>query len=1273
VSTAVLPLSLSQQEVWMDQRAWPGSTHLNIGGAGFIDGPFDLERFRQALALLVAESQALRLVPLAEGGQRLLADWQPELEMVDVSAADDPRAAMQAWWQSRIAEPFPFDGRPPWRFALLRHSDTLHGLSIQFHHLVMDGWGTSRVMQRWAELYNALAEGCPVVATNGPDYLAFIAESLEYRNSAAFARDAAFWTEQLPQLPPPLFERRHGVAAGGILPPAHLHSTLWPRADYGRLQQAAARSGTNVFALLIAVFAAYLAHACGRHQVVIGLPSLNRGGKRYRDTLGMFVGVFPLVVTVEPGQSFAQLLTAVTADLKQAVRHQRYPLSDLARRLELIRHRRDSLFDVLFSFERQDYDLHFGAGRSFGALQTFSGRARYPLGITLCEFQAGQDVELNLEASPAFFSAPELAWLGRRLISLAVAMAEAPAQAIEEFPLCSPDELAALERLAGTALPAAAVSATYVGQFRRQAAATPAATALVWDGGALDYAGLDAWSNRLAGQLRQLGAARDTVVAIAIERSPAMIAALLAIGKAGAAFLPLDPDAPLARLESILADAAAIALLIQPASAGRYTSLPIRCFAVSPADDISGESGHLPLPAGDDLAYVLYTSGSTGRPKGVMVGHRALAARLAAIAALFEVQPTDRSGQATQLAFDPALIELLVPLTHGASVALAPPGRLAPGALGPFALRHQVTMMALVPSTLLGLLDSLPRQQKPALRIACCGGEVLAPELVRRFHEQTAARLLNVYGPTEAIIFATAWVCPPRLSDSALPIGYAVAGTRIRILDERGQPLPFGVAGEICIGGAALAQGYLNRSAATQQAFIADPLFAGERLYRSGDIGWLATDGLLHFVGRRDRQVKLRGYRVELGEIETLLLAGEGVRQAAVKLVNGSGRPALHAWVAGPVPLAVDRLRRHLAVRLPDYMLPAGFSCLPELPLGATGKIAYDLLPEPAPAAADIASRPPSGHLERSLLALWRLALKNEKLGVTDNFFAAGGDSLAAVDILAGIETLLGRAVPLFQLTEHPTVEQLAAMLAGGERAGGNEVVLPLSRQQGRLPLYLAASGHGDLIRFRQLADALGDSCEVFMLQPPTGSAVTRIDELAAEYARHIVDIGRPGLLAGFSVGGITALETVRQLRAAGFPVPQLCLIDAVYPGSILRSAVFWRVLGWAARHLHAQELSLNGRHLGALFSDQGLLAQIRAIASYQPEPWVGDVSLIKSSGLLRCDRWAFKPWRKLMGPALQEYAVPGLHGSVFEAANIGELAQALRSCLGACSPEGAS
>lgn len=1254
-----LPLSLSQQEVWLDQRAWPDSTHLNIGGAGFIDGPFDLSLFRQALQQLVAENEALRLVPLVEGGQLLLPEWPAELEMVNVSAAGEPLLAMRDWWTLRIAEPFAFDGRPPWRFALLRHSDQLHGLSIQFHHLVMDGWGTSRVMQRWAELYNALAEGLPAPVTNDPGYRSFIAESIDYRASPAFIKDGEFWAEQLRQLPPPLFIRRFPASTGGQLPPAHLHCQPLPRSVFAGLAGFAAEQGTTVFALLIAVFAAYLARAGeARDEVIIGLPSLNRGGKRYRDTLGMFVGVFPLVVKLAPQMNFGQLLQGVSLALKTAVRHQRYPLSELARRLELIRHRRDSLFDVLFSFERQDYDLHFGAGKSFGACQTFSGLARYPLGITLCEFQAGQDVELHLEASPEFFSAAELGWLGQRLAHLAGALVSNTERLLDDFPLTAPEELVALQRLAGSPLPTGQGEASYVEQFRRQAALHPQACALLSEGCHLDYATLDGWSTALAERLRELGAGPNKIVALAIERSPAMVAALLAIGKAGAAFLPLDPDAPLARLESILADAGAIALLLQPELAGRFAALPVRQMIIDEPEVADAQSA-LPPPAPDSLAYVLYTSGSTGRPKGVMVSHRALAVRLAGISRLFAVTPADCSGQVTQLPFDPSLIELLVPLINGARIALPPPGRLAPLTIGPFAAAYGVTMMALVPSTLRGLLDSLPEGQPCPLRVACCGGEVLPPELVGRLQQRTGAQLFNVYGPTEALIFASAWDCRQPLPPGALPIGRVIEGARILLLDEKGHPQPFGVIGEICIGGAGLADAYLNQPAATRAAFIEDPFSAGARLYRSGDRGWMADDGLLHFVGRRDRQVKLRGYRVELGEIESTLLAIDGVWQAAVKLVEAPAGRRLQAWVAST--LSADRLRSQLASRLPDYMLPGAIACLPELPLGTTGKIAYDLLPELAEEVVEKGGRPPSCDLERTLLAIWRVALKNDKLGVSDNFFAAGGDSLAAIDILTGMETLLERPVPLFMLTEHPSVELLAAALAPERCEASQDILLPLNPPSGRPAIYLAASGHGDLMRFRRLAGLLGEAADVFMLQPPFDGPISSMDELAEAYAGHIVEMGRPALLAGFSVGGIAALETARQLQDRGFPVSHLCLIDTVFPGAILRSAVFWRFLGWSARHLHVQQLSLNGRHLGALLSDRGLLAQIDAIATYRPAPCAVATSLIKSTGMLRWERWVFRPWRKLFVVGLREREVPGLHGSLFEAGNIGELARMLR------------
>ncbi|UCV09877.1 non-ribosomal peptide synthetase [Dechloromonas denitrificans] len=1254
----LLPLSLSQQEVWLDQRAWPGSTHLNIGGAGYIDGPFDLALFHQALTQLVAENEALRLVPLLEGGQRLLPAYDAPLLLVDVSTAENPLAAMRVWWQDWMAEPFVFDGNPPWRFALLRHSDTLHGLTIQFHHLIMDGWGTSQVMQRWATLYNVLAGSEARRPTSDPGYRQFVADSLEYRHSPSFAKDAEFWQQQLPVLPPPLFERRYAIESSESLPTAHLITQNLPRADYDHLASFAAGLGVTLFGYLVGVLAAYFARAYGRDEVVIGLPSLNRSGKRYRETFGMFVGVFPLVVKVSPGITVRELLGSVNLALKAAVRRQRYPVSELARHLAAIRHRRDSVFDVLFSYERQDYDLNFGAGRSFGSRQIFSGLARYPLGITLCEFQSVQDAELTLEASPACFSATEVGYLGQRIAHLMQGMAAHPDQCVEDFDLLPPAEFAALTQ---TPCAAEASPEPYICQFQRQAEITPNASAVVWDGGSLDYATLDAWSGYLAVQLVSLGAGRGGIVALVMERSPEMLAATLAINKVGAAFLPLDPDAPLARLQGIVDESGALAVLVQPAQRERFSALQTKLLTVFPEPASRASLNGLPQPTPGDLAYVLFTSGSTGQPKGVMVEHAALSSRLAWISRAYGVVPSDRTGQCTQATFDPSLIELFLPLINGASVALPPAGRLVPRSLGPFAVRHAVTIMALVPSTLRGLLDSVPDFSALKLRVACCGGEVLPVDLANRFIDQTGARLFNVYGPTEATIFASAWECQKQSADASLPIGRAIDDSRIYILDSRGALLPFGIPGEVYLAGAAIARGYINRPELDREAFFADPFVPGQRMYRTGDRGWLATDGNLHFLGRLDRQIKLRGYRIEQGEIEAALLAVDGVQQAAVKLLERHGKQAIYAWVAGSPQLSASRIRQYLACRLPDYMLPAGISRLPELPVNGTGKIAYDRLPEPEAEVPVASSRLPANDMERALLALWQVVLKRDGFGVTDNFFDVGGDSLAAVDILVGVETLVGRSVPLFILTENPSVEQLALALGQGKgQRLASDVMLHLGRSQGKTPLYFAASGHGDLIRFRNLADVLGEHCDLYMLQPPTGRPVLSISGLARDYAERILAHGRPGVLAGFSVGGIAALETARHLQALGFPVPRLCLVDTVYPGRLLRSAIFWKSLGWLARHMNAHELSMNGRHLGALFSDPGLIAQINAMADYRLDSYSGAVSLIKSSGLVRWERWVFQPWRKQMEQPLDEILIEGLHGSIFERDNIQSLARAL-------------
>jgi amino acid adenylation domain-containing protein len=872
--------------------------------------------------------------------------------------------------------------------------------------------------------------------------------------------------------------------------------------------------------------------------------------------------------------------------------------------------------------------------------------------------------ELVLEASEACFAEGEAELLGRRLWHIVEALRAMPEALVDDVPILPPEEQWALLEGLHKDIPCHDTPPSYIALFEHQVALRPEATALVWNEGSIDYATLDKRATLLALRLKALGAGCDKVVALAMERSPAMVVVILAISKTGAAFLPLDPDAPLDRLDDIVQQSQACALLIDPASAARLGIVHPNTVEVAWYDTLDEAPVPFLAPARPEpgaLAYVLFTSGSTGRPKGVMVEHGTLARRLAWLTRAYAVDWRDCSGQATQVTFDPSLIELLLPLIHGGRVALPPPGRLLPESLAQFAVRHGVTFIAFVPSTLSRFLEAAAGLPGLKLRVACCGGEVLAPALAKNFIVQTGAQLFNVYGPTEASIFATAWKCGALYRDTPLPIGRAIDDTRIYVLDAKLRPMPMGIPGEIYIGGDTLARGYLNRPELDAEFFLPDPFRPHARMYRTGDRGWLGVEGNLHFIGRSDRQVKLRGYRIELGEIEATCLRVPGVRQAAAKLVDPQGKPQIHAWIGADPGVTAESLQQALRLRLPDYMIPASIRVFPALAEGAVGKIDYEALLPHAGGPRTALVRAPATAMEKALLPIWEGVLEARPIGIADNFFDIGGDSLAAVTILASIEKLVGRRIPMYTMTEHPTIEQLAVAL--GKKITPPGMLVGLAPAGGRMPLYLCASGHGDLMRFQDLARVLGRTYDVFMLQPPSDAPAKTVADLAELYAGCIVAQDRePGLVAGFSVGGVAALETARLLRQSGGPVRALVLIDTIFPKAALGGTASWRMLGWLVRNLHVQELSMNGRRLGALFNDPGLVGQVMALRGYRPTGFDGPAVLIRSSGLANWDRLFFGAWRRLMPGIMAEPRVAGMHGSIFEAANVGELAAALAS-----------
>ncbi|MFN5049798.1 non-ribosomal peptide synthetase [Roseateles sp.] len=938
-----LPLSLSQHEVWLDQRLWPDSGHLHIGGCCHPEGPLDLDCLQRALELMVAESEALRLLPERGGRQRLLPRVRPPLQHIALPAQGDAEAFIERWWLEERQQRFELGRELPWRLSLLSDGRQRHALYLRFHHLVMDGWGTQRFLQRWTEIYSALLVGRPVPAYEGGAYSEHVRESLAYRDSPAFARDADYWARQWPALlPAAQAPRQRGTAAAGRLPALHLARLRISRLELDPVLQGLQARGHSLFDAAVAALCLYLHRGQGADAVAVGMPSLGRSGARWRATLGMFATVQPLLIRPRPGLSVGQLLGQVHQQVAGGLRHARYPLSETAHRLQLLRSGRDSLLDAMVSLERQSYALSFGDSPLTRASQSFGTEARYPLALTLCEFGDSEAVELVLEAADKHCGAAETALLLRRLWHLMAQLPqnlEAPLERLELLPAAEREalilglhqDLARLER-----------PQTFVQQFLRQARLAPQATALVWEdetttpsSHSLSYAQLDAASLHLARQLRGRGLRSCDWVALLLPRSPALLLALLATARAGGAFLILDADSPPERLAELLAlSGARLLLCAEPGPLHQgLDRLGLPLWGPWPAE-------RAPAQAEDDLsapegpAYMLFTSGSTGRPKGVLMGHDALQRRLAWMARRWSLSPQDRAVQQVQPAFDPALIELLLPLTQGASLALMPPGRHSPQRLTAFMARHQASFCALVPATLQALLEGLREHPVPSLRLACCGGETLPPALSNRFLAQTGARLFNVYGPTEACIFASAWACEPWPEDQALPVGRALDDTRIYVLDSERQVLPFGVCGDIWLAGPTLAQGYLEAED-TARAFRPDPFHPGQRMYLSGDRGWLDTDGQLHFAGRQDRQIKLRGHRIELGEVEAACLTLPGVRQAAVQcLQEGQGPARLHAWLAG----SAMRPAAELLAALRSGAGGAGLACRSIVPGALRGR-----------------------------------------------------------------------------------------------------------------------------------------------------------------------------------------------------------------------------------------------------------------------------------------------------------------------------------------------
>ncbi|HST64696.1 MAG TPA: amino acid adenylation domain-containing protein, partial [Mycobacteriales bacterium] len=1043
----LMPVTAAQRQMWMVDRLDDGITY-NVPITVDLAGPLRPELLAAALTTIVARHEALRTTIVLHDGrpmQRVApAPNGVELPVLDVPDPGEAEAAVR----ELARRPLDVATGPVWRAALLRRGPQDHQLALVVHHVAFDGWSLGVVCAELAQLYRAGLEGRAAELPELPVQPADLAV-WEAAHGQPGDADLDFWRQQLAgvpariELPTDLPRPAVASADGG-----RRVATLGPELTEA-LTRLAQDAGTTPYVVLLAGFAALLSRHGGGTDVVVGSPAAGRLRPELEPLVGCFINTLPLRVDLAGDPGFRELLGRLRRTTLDAQRHQEAPLDRI---VDAARPDRGSgadspLFRVVFALE----DAHaprFALGDVAAAVTEVDfGAARSDLGLSVTPVDGG--LRLCAEYRSQLFTPAAVDRLLTQYATLLAGAVTAPDTPVPALPLLTAaerDQL--LHGWNDTARPYPD-DTTVTALIERQVDATPGAVAVVFeDVETVTYAQLDRRANRLAHHLRGLGVGPESRVAICMHRSPEMIVAILGVLKAGGGYVPLDPAAPRDRLEFIAADAGVQVLLTQSGLRDRMGPGAAVAVELDRAAELERWPDTRPEPVNGprDLAYVIYTSGSTGRPKGVMIEHRSVCNFMATVHELFEMGPHDRVLQFASLGFDVSVFEIFSALTCGARLCLARQETLlSVKDLSAFMQRQEISVMDMPPT----VMSLLPGDAFPALRIAFVGGEAFSGGLVNRW-AVPGRRFFNGYGPTEGTVTVIVEECSGDGWETSPPIGRPMPNMRAHVLDPAGQLLGVGMPGELVIGGAGLARGYLDRPELTAEKFIPDPYSADpdERLYRTGDLVRRLPDGRLDFLGRIDHQVKLRGFRIELGEIETALRAHPMVGEAVVLLREDTpGHRRLVGYVAGATGAAAPdaaELGAHLAARLPAYMVPAAIVVLDALPLNASGKVDRAALPVPA-ASAPTGDRPvpPRTRRERTLAEIWGRLLGAGDVGVHDSFFSLGGHSILAVQLVWEVSRAFGVDISIKDVFERPTIAglavvvedaMLAALAAGGDR-----------------------------------------------------------------------------------------------------------------------------------------------------------------------------------------------------------------------------------------------
>lgn len=1037
------PLTPAQRRLWFLEQLDPGQPTYHIPTVLRLDGRVDAGALERALRALVRRHEALRVAVTTVDGepwQRVVPDVTVPLARVDLPA-DAGDAELDRALAEQVRAPFDLSRGPLLRATLLRAGAARGWLAVTVHHLAADGWSLLVLGRELRELYGAFARGRSSPLGPPPvqylDYATWLHHQLE---EGAFDRASAFWLRALDGAPPwldlPVDRPRAGVPGR----PGAVHRFAVGGEVTGGLRGLLRTEGATPYMGLLAAFAVLLHRLSGQPEVVVGSPVANRGRVELEQMVGLCANVVPVRVDLRGEPGFRQAVRRVREAVLASLGHQDLPFERL---VEVLRPERDlarnPVFQVLFTLQSAPIPTAGGGGApAGGAPPVTTGRAQFDLTMTVAETAGG--LRCSFEYATGLFDRATIERMAARFRRLLAAAARDPDRPVSRLPLLGAGERAlAVARGRGEVLAAVEDGPSPLVTIAGHARADPDAPALVSAGGVTTRAELEAEVAGRAARLRAVGVRAGDAVVVCAQPGPELVVALLAVLRAGGTYVPVAGDVPAARLAAILRAVAPAALLAAPArpdAAGAGGWLAPGSLAPAGPPVPGGPAGvGASEPPGEARAYVVFTSGSSGTPKGVAVSHAAVAHHARAMQARYPLGADDTVLLVTGAGFDASVFEVLGPLSAGARLAMPPPGGASdPAAVVDALARHRVTAVQVVPSLLQALLDEPGLDRCRHLRRVYCGGETLTAELQRRFHARSDAELLNMYGPTETTVDAMSWRCSGDGGAGPPPIGRPIPGVRGVVVDRHLEPVPDGVTGELLVGGPQVAHGYVADPALTAARFVPDPFGPpGSRAYLTGDRARRRSSGAVEFAGRGDRQVKLRGVRVDLGEVEAALRRHPGVVEAAAAVRAAAGTPQLAAAVVLRGEVEPGALRRHLLAFLPAALLPAVIEPVPALPAGPTGKVDHRAVEALLERAGRQAAVPPRPGAEQRLAAIWQELLGVGEVGRSDSFFELGGHSLLATQLASRVRAAFGADLPLRRFFADPTVAGIAAWLESPE------------------------------------------------------------------------------------------------------------------------------------------------------------------------------------------------------------------------------------------------